>query len=68
VARQYSIFPLKENDRHLFVATSDPTNFAAEQALGFISGRKAVFEVAPPPVHPGRHQRATAPMASSSRS
>ncbi len=49
IARQYSIFPLKEDDRHLTVATSDPTNFAAEQALGFISGRKAVFEVAPPP-------------------
>ena len=49
IARQYAIFPLKENDRHLTVATSDPTNFAAEQALGFISGRKAVFEVAPPP-------------------
>ncbi|HUG39095.1 MAG TPA: ATPase, T2SS/T4P/T4SS family [Longimicrobiales bacterium] len=49
IARQYAIFPLKENDRQLTVATSDPTNFAAEQALGFISGRKAVFEVAPPP-------------------
>ncbi|MDX1673170.1 MAG: ATPase, T2SS/T4P/T4SS family [Longimicrobiales bacterium] len=49
IARQYGIFPLREDDRHLTVATSDPTNFAAEQALGFISGRKAVFEVAPPP-------------------
>ena len=49
IARQYGIFPVKENDRHLTVATGDPTNFAAEQALGFISGRKAVFEVAPPP-------------------
>ena len=49
IARQYSIFPLREDDRHLTVATSDPTNFAAEQALGFISGRKAIFEVAPPP-------------------
>lgn len=48
VARQYSIFPVKEDDRHLTVATSDPTNFAAEQALGFISGRKALFEVASP--------------------
>jgi type II secretory ATPase GspE/PulE/Tfp pilus assembly ATPase PilB-like protein/ActR/RegA family two-component response regulator len=48
VARQYGIFPVKENDRHLTVATADPTNFAAEQALGFISGRKAIFEVAPP--------------------
>ncbi len=50
IARQYSIFPFKENERHLTVATSDPTNFAAEQALGFISGRKAIFEVAPPPM------------------
>jgi type II secretory ATPase GspE/PulE/Tfp pilus assembly ATPase PilB-like protein len=49
VARQYSVFPLREDNRHLTVATSDPTNFAAEQTLGFISGRKAVFEVAPPP-------------------
>ncbi len=49
IARQYQIFPLKEDDRQLIVATADPTNFAAEQALGFISGRKAVFEVAPPP-------------------
>jgi type II secretory ATPase GspE/PulE/Tfp pilus assembly ATPase PilB-like protein/CheY-like chemotaxis protein len=49
VARQYSVFPVKEDDRHLTVATSDPTDFAAEQALGFISGRKTVFEVAPPP-------------------
>jgi type IV pilus assembly protein PilB len=49
VARQYQIFPIKEDDRQLVVATSDPTNFAAEQALGFISGRKAVFEVSPPP-------------------
>lgn len=50
VARQHGIFPLRENDRYVTVATSDPTNFAAEQAVGFISGRKAVFEIAPPPV------------------
>ncbi|MEJ2678244.1 MAG: ATPase, T2SS/T4P/T4SS family [Gemmatimonadota bacterium] len=49
IARQYQIFPVREDDRQLVVATSDPTNFAAEQALGFISGRKAVFEVSPPP-------------------
>lgn len=48
VARQYQVYPLKENDRHLVVATSDPTNFSAEQAIGFISGRKAIFEVASP--------------------
>jgi type II secretory ATPase GspE/PulE/Tfp pilus assembly ATPase PilB-like protein/CheY-like chemotaxis protein len=49
IARQYGIFPLREDDRQLTVATADPTNFAAEQALGFVSGRKAVFQVAPPP-------------------
>jgi CheY-like chemotaxis protein len=48
LARQYVVYPLRDGDRHLTVATSDPTNFAAEQALGFISGRKAIFEVAPP--------------------
>ncbi len=50
VARQYAIVPVKEDDRHLTVATADPTDFAAEQALGFISGRKTIFEVAPPPI------------------
>ena len=49
IAREYGIFPLREDDQHLTVATGDPTDFAAEQTLGFISGRRAVFEVAPPP-------------------
>ncbi len=33
VARRYHVFPLREDDRHLVVATSDPTNLEVEQAL-----------------------------------
>ena len=39
IARQYGTIPIREEDRRLFVATSDPTDFDAEQALGFASGR-----------------------------
>jgi len=48
VVRQYLVFPLRETDRQLVVATSNPTNLDAEQALSFASGRTAVLEVAPP--------------------
>lgn len=48
VARRHMVFPLRENDRELAVATSDPNDLDAEQALQFASGRAAVFEIAPP--------------------
>jgi type II secretory ATPase GspE/PulE/Tfp pilus assembly ATPase PilB-like protein/CheY-like chemotaxis protein len=48
VARRYGIFPLREDDRHLVVATSNPMDLDVEQALGFVSSRTPVFEVAPP--------------------
>ncbi len=48
VARRYWIYPLREDDRHLYVATIDPTAFDVEQAVGFASGRTPVFEVAGP--------------------
>ena len=48
MARKHLIFPLAETDRHLVVATSDPTDVEAERLLGFTSGRQAVFEVASP--------------------
>jgi hypothetical protein len=48
VARRFGILPLRENDRQLVVATSDPVDLEVEQALGFASGRTPVFEVAPP--------------------
>ncbi len=48
IAHRLQVYPMRENDRELVVATSDPTNLEAEEALGFASGRKPVFEVAPP--------------------
>jgi type II secretory ATPase GspE/PulE/Tfp pilus assembly ATPase PilB-like protein/CheY-like chemotaxis protein len=48
VARRHQVFPLRETDRDLVVATSDPTNLEAEQDLGFASGRRPVFEIAAP--------------------
>jgi type II secretory ATPase GspE/PulE/Tfp pilus assembly ATPase PilB-like protein/CheY-like chemotaxis protein len=48
VARRYWIYPLREDDRNLYVATIDPTAFDVEQAVGFASGRKPVFEMAGP--------------------
>ena len=41
------MYPLKEKHRHLEVATSDPTNVAAEQQIGFASGRTAVLRISP---------------------
>jgi type II secretory ATPase GspE/PulE/Tfp pilus assembly ATPase PilB-like protein/ActR/RegA family two-component response regulator len=48
MARQYHVFPLMLTDRHLVVATSDPTDLDAERSLGFTSGRTVVFQVASP--------------------
>jgi len=48
LARSCTVFPLREDDSHLVVATSDPTNLEAEQQLMFVSGRSPVFEVAAP--------------------
>jgi type II secretory ATPase GspE/PulE/Tfp pilus assembly ATPase PilB-like protein/ActR/RegA family two-component response regulator len=48
MARKLHIVPLAEDDRHLLVATCDPTDVEAERALGFSSGRVAHFEVASP--------------------
>lgn len=48
LARRFNVFPIREDDRHLVVATADPNDFHAEQALGFASGRTPVFAVAAP--------------------
>ena len=48
IARKYHVFPLREDDRHLVVATSDPTNIEVEHAIGFAAGRRPVFELASP--------------------
>jgi len=48
LARRYQVFPLRETDRQLVVATANPTDLDAEQAVGFASGRTPVLEIAPP--------------------
>ncbi len=48
LARKYHVFPLRETDRQLVVAVSDPNDVGVEQQLGFASGRAALFEVASP--------------------
>ena len=48
MARKHHIYPLYESDRHLLIATCDPTDVEAERALGFSSGRTTVFQVASP--------------------
>lgn len=48
LARKHLIFPLREDYRELVVATCDPTDIDAEQAVSFASGRSVRLEVAPP--------------------
>src|SRR6185436_12309556 len=48
LARRFGAFPLRDDDRQLFVASYDPDNYEADQQLGFASGRRVVFELAPP--------------------
>ena len=42
------MFPIREDDRQLRVATGDPNDMQAEQDVAFASGRQTVFEVAAP--------------------
>ena len=48
LARKHGVYALWETDRELAVASSDPNNYEAERDLGFASGRRIVFELAPP--------------------
>jgi type IV pilus assembly protein PilB len=48
MARKHRVYPIAEDDRHLVVATCDPTNVEAERALGFSTGRTPTFVVAAP--------------------
>ena len=50
LAWRHHVYPLYETDRHLLVATCDPTQVEAERALGFSTGRTTVFQVASPRV------------------
>ncbi|MEZ4415674.1 MAG: ATPase, T2SS/T4P/T4SS family [Gemmatimonadota bacterium] len=47
-ARKHGVLPLRASDQVIVVATADPTNVHAEQDLQFLSGRRAVFQIAAP--------------------
>ena len=48
VARKFCIFPVRDENRYLVVATPNPADPNADQEVGFSSGRLARFAVAPP--------------------
>jgi type II secretory ATPase GspE/PulE/Tfp pilus assembly ATPase PilB-like protein len=48
LARRYQVIPLRETDRHITVATSNPDDLAVEQAVSFAAGRSVIFEIASP--------------------
>jgi type IV pilus assembly protein PilB len=47
VARRHTAIPIRANDRQITVAVANPSDLDLEQALGFVSAREAVFEIAP---------------------
>ena len=48
IARKYNVVPVREESGHLVLATCDPTDHDAEQALRFASRKRPIFEVATP--------------------
>jgi type II secretory ATPase GspE/PulE/Tfp pilus assembly ATPase PilB-like protein len=48
IARKYGVLPLREDNGHLVIATSDPMDHDAEQALRFASRKRPIFEVVAP--------------------
>jgi type II secretory ATPase GspE/PulE/Tfp pilus assembly ATPase PilB-like protein len=48
IARKYGVLPLREENGQLVIATSDPNDHDAEQALRFASRKRPIFEIAAP--------------------
>ncbi len=48
LARKHQVLPLAADDRRIQLATADPRDLNAEQAIGFITGREVVLRVAAP--------------------
>jgi type IV pilus assembly protein PilB len=48
IAKKFTVFPLRDADRYLVVATADPTHVQAEQEVGFASGRTPQLHIASP--------------------
>ncbi len=48
IARQYAALPLSATNRAIRIATANPLDLSAEQALGFVAGRQVEFLYALP--------------------
>ena len=48
IVRQFQVVVTRIDKQRITVATADPTNLRAEQAIAFASGKKVVFEIAAP--------------------
>lgn len=48
LAQRYGVYALRETDRELVVASSDPNDYDAERDISFASGRRIIFELAAP--------------------
>lgn len=48
VARKHRVLPLQADDRRITLATSDPRDLNAEQAIGFMTGRDVEFQLTSP--------------------
>jgi len=48
LARMHHVFPLRETDHEIVVASPDPMDIEGEQLLAFVTGRHPIFEIAPP--------------------
>jgi type IV pilus assembly protein PilB len=48
IARKYNVVPIREEAGHLVLATCNPTDHDAEQALRFASRKRPFFEIATP--------------------
>lgn len=46
IARKHHVLPVRESHNEIVIATSDPTDYNAEQAVQFTSGRRVVQQVA----------------------
>ncbi|MDQ6738272.1 MAG: Flp pilus assembly complex ATPase component TadA, partial [Gemmatimonadota bacterium] len=46
IARKHHIVPMRETQNEIVVAISDPTDYNAEQAIQFTSGRRVVLQIA----------------------
>ncbi len=47
VARRRNVFPLRSNDTHIWIATSNPLSQEARREFRELSGRTVIFEIAP---------------------